>query len=281
MTLGTILLVVIGVLVLLAVALRAIGALRPRVTTAADVEGSTGLVVLGALSGRFRGRPVVSMNGRAPQPAVEGLERICRLLERNGLGTGIKTLTVVPAAGGRERSTFATDLATTLAAEGRSVLLVLANLRQLGRWPDAPPPGHKGLAELLEGDRSNPVTLLISVAEHLLVLPSGRSERDPASLLAKPALGEVIGALRSLGLIAIIDAPPASFAADVLPLARQADATLLIVPAGSGWRQVEEAARTLRHGEAGDPAAVLVGTRRRASLAVGVPRPGLQTGGGV
>ena len=280
--LESILLLTLGGLTLLVVVWGAARALRQRVTTVDDVERSTGLVVIGPISGKGLSRPMLSLNGLPAPTETDGLERICRMLEHNGLGTGIKVLTIVPASPWKGGAGFAVNLARTLAAEGKNVLLILADLRHAATQPTLGLSGLRGLAELLEGDHSEPVTALVSVTDHLLVLPSGRADGDPAELLARPALREVIASLRGLGLIAIIDAPPASFADDVTPLAREADATLLIVHAGSRWNEVEEAARTLRFGRAGDPAAVLVGTRRLRSLAVGIPaRPGVETGRGV
>jgi Mrp family chromosome partitioning ATPase len=271
-----------GLVLLVAVAWLATRSGRARVSTVADVEGSTGLVVIGPISGKGLRGPAQSMNGLPFQPEPDGLERICRLLEHNGLGTSIRVLTIVPASAGQVGSGFAVNLARTLAGEGKNVLLILADLRHGATRPTLGLSRLNGLAELLEGNAGEPVTALVSVTEHLLVLPCGRTATDPAELLARPALRKIIGSLRDLGLIAIIDAPPASFAHDVLPLARVADATLLIVQAGSRRAEVERAARTLRQGRAGDPAAVLVGTRRLRSLAVGIPaRPGIDTGRGV
>jgi hypothetical protein len=280
--LESIVLAVLGGLVLLVVAWLATRAVRSRVTTVADVESATGLVVIGPISGKGLRRPLHSMNGLPFRTEPDGLERICRLLQHNGLGTAIKVLTVVPANSSQVGSGFAVNLARTLAAEETSVLLILADLRHAAARSTLGLSDLTGLAELLEGDPREPVMALVSVTDHLLVLPCGGPLDNPAELLARPALGEIIGSLRDLGLITIIDAPPATFAADVAPLAREADATLLIVQAGSGRREVEVAARVLRYGRAGDPAAVLVGSRRLRSLAVGIPpRPRLETGSGV
>jgi succinoglycan biosynthesis transport protein ExoP len=277
-----IVLAVLGGFVLLVVAWLATRAVRSRVTTVADVESATGLVVIGPISGKGLRRPLQSLNGLRFRTEPDGLERICRLLQHNGLGTAIKVLTVVPASSSQVGSGFAVNLARTLAAEETSVLLILADLRHAVARSTLGLSDLAGLAELLEGDPRDPVMALVSVTDHLLVLPCGRAPDSPAELLARPALGEIIGSLRDLGLITIIDAPPASFAADVVPLAREADATLLIVQSGSGRPEVEVAARVLRYGGAGDPAAVLVGTRRLRSLAVGMPpRPSLETGSGV
>jgi hypothetical protein len=255
-----IVLAVAGGVVLIVIATLAARMLRPRVTNADDVEGSTGLVVIGAVPGKSLGRPVQSMNGQPLRP-VDGLQEICRMLEHNGLGTAINVLTIVRAGIRGPEATFATDLAHTLAAQGKSVLLVLANLRQPGEQAAMGLAEAEGLADLLEDERIEPVTLLMSVAQRLLVLPPGAPHADPAALLARPRLKQVIASLRDLGFIAIVDAPPAAFARDVLSLAREADATLLIVRTGSRWRDVEEAARMLRHGDVSDPAAVVVGSR--------------------
>lgn len=252
---------VAGGVVLIVIAAFAARALQPRVNNVDDVEGSTGLVVIGAVPGKSLGRPVQPMNGHPLRP-VDGLQEICRMLEHNGLGTAINVLTIVRAGSGGPEATFATDLAHTLAAGGKSVLLILANLRQPGGQAAMGLADTEGLADLLEDEQTEPVTLLMSVAQRLLVLPPGIPRSDPATLLAGPRLKQVVGALRDLGFIAVIDAPPAAFARDVLSLAREADATLLIVRAGSRWKDVEEAARMLRYGDVSDPAAVVVGSRR-------------------
>jgi hypothetical protein len=235
-------------------------ALRARVTKVDDVEGSTGLVVIGEVPARSLGRPMPSMNGLPLRP-VDGLQEICRMLEHNGLGTAITVLTIVRAEIRGPEASFASDLTQTLAAQGKNVLLVQANLRQPSGQAAMGLGQAEGLADLLEDEDLDPVTLLVSVAQRLLVLPSGTPHSDPAALLARPRLKQVIGALRDLGFIAIIDAPPAAFARDVLSLAREADATLLIVRTGSRWRDVEAAARMLRYGDVSDPAAVVVGSR--------------------
>jgi Mrp family chromosome partitioning ATPase len=254
-----IVLVVVGV-VLLVIAAFAARTLRSRVTNVDDVEGSTGLVVIGTVPGKSVGQPIQPMNGQPLRP-VDGLQEICRMLESNGLGTAINVLTIVRAGARGPEATFATDLAYTLAAQGKNVLLVQANLRQPRGRAAMGVANDEGLADLLHDERIVPVTLLMSVAQRLLVLPAGTPRVDPAELLARPRLKQVIGSLRDLGFITIIDAPPAAFARDVLSLAREADATLLIVRAGSRWKDVEEAARMLRYGDVSDPAAVIVGSR--------------------
>jgi Mrp family chromosome partitioning ATPase len=255
-------LAVLGALALLAVAWRAAGkASRLRATTVEDVEAATGLVVIGTVPRRGLGRPPGAVDGQQVE-RTEALQQICRMLERNGLGTGIQVLTIVPASSRRSGSTFAMDLARTLAARRQNVLLILANLRRSKPQSALGLAGFKGLAELLENDSDDLVPLLVSVAQQLMVLPSGSPEGDPAESLSRPVLGRIIESVRSFGMIAIIDAAPAGFTDDVLPLAREADSTLLVVHAGSSWSEVQEAASVTSFAEVADPAAVLVDLRR-------------------
>jgi hypothetical protein len=213
--------------------------LRPRVATVGDAEESTGLVVIGSVPRKGLRWRVRTMTGRPFRPPINSMQEILRVLERNGLGVGMRVLTVVPSADRSPSPSFAVDLARALAAQGHEVILVLANLRQPATELVEHPSSYKGLAELLQRD-------------------------CPDALLRGPQLKEVIASVRRFGIV-IIDAPPARFVADVLPLAGQADATLLVVYAGSLWKAVRETAGILWDGEVPDPAAVLIGSRRRSA----------------
>jgi hypothetical protein len=254
-------LTVLGVLVVVAIAWGVLKALGSRVTSVDDVEGSTGLVVIGTIPRKSLVRPGFAADGQLLPPAADAMQRICRMLEHNGLGAEIRVVTIVPSSARGLVSDFAAALTHSMVEAGHEVVLVRANMR-----PSAARSSQddfsEGLAELLEENDRNPVSMLISVAQRLLMLPPGTPQEQPAALLTGPRLGKVIESLRRLGLIIIIDAPPANFTAEILALTRQADVTLLIVPAGSRWKEAEKAARMLRDGDTGDPAAVLIGTRR-------------------
>lgn len=256
----------------LAIAWFTLRRLRPRVATVEDVEESTGLVVIASVPRKGLRWRLRTMTGRPFPPPADSFQEVVRVLERNGLGAGIRVLTIVPSADRPPSSPFAADLARALAAQGHSVLLVLANFRQPATGGNEHLSSSKGLAELLQRDSPDPLPLILSVSRGMLLLPSGTSRQDPAVLLRRPELNQVIASLRRIGQVIIIDAPPARFVTDVLPLARQADATLLIVYAGSRWKAVRDPAGILQEGDVPDPAAVLVGGRRRlAAWAVRLP----------
>jgi Mrp family chromosome partitioning ATPase len=254
--------------------------LRPRVATVEDAEDATGLVVIGSVRRRGMRQRFQTVIGRPVPPSIDSLSDIVRVLEQNGLGQGMHVLTIVPSLARSVASTFAFDLARALAVQGHDLILILGNFRQPAPEGHLPAFASKGLAELLQKDCSDPTPLLISVMNRVLLLPSGTPRQDPAQLLRGPELHQVITSLRRIGQIVMIDAPPARFRADVQALAGHADTTLLVVYAGSLWRVVREAAGRLRSGEAADPAAVLVGGRRRFAVVRAIRLPGVGGGSG-
>lgn len=270
--------VIVGILALAGIAWAVSETLRPRIASVDDVEGATGLGAIGTIPRRgVRGLLLAALK-RPFRPAVDELHRVRRTLEHQGLGQEIGVLTVVTAGARRARSKLASELAHVLARQGHDVIFVSGDLRQPPkRWAAFDFANKQGLAELLqdsygdfvarlpEGKRA--ISLLISVHEHLLVLPPGLARQDPAELLADGKMEAVVASLRHRGVIVIIDTPPARFFADVMPLVRVADAMLLVVQAGSRWKAVEGVSEALRDGGARELGVVLVGTRLRVSLA--------------
>lgn len=275
---GTVItLIVVGTLALVGIAWAVSETLRPRVASVDDVEGATGLGAVGAIPRRGLRGIVLTMLRRPFRPAVDELRRVRRTLENQGLGKEIKVLTVVTVGARRARSRLALELADVLAQQGHDVIFVAGNLRQpLKRWGDFELTNRQGLAELLQDDyagfvaglpeEKRAISMLISVHEHLLVLPPGQVRQDAADLFADRRMDAVVASLRRSGLIVILDAPPSRFFADMMPMVRAADAMLLVVRAGSRWKAVQEVSEALRDGQARRLGVVLVGTRLRVSL---------------
>jgi Mrp family chromosome partitioning ATPase len=140
------------------------------------------------------------------------------------------------------------------------VVLVSSDLRQpqvekllgLGQLP--------GLAEALQDDPLPAIALLISINDHLLVLPAGMPSKHPGELLASKRLQETIQTLRQMGVV-ILDTPPARLSADAIALSSVADATLLVARSGvTRMRSMREATSGLRRDRIRQAGVVLVGT---------------------
>jgi Mrp family chromosome partitioning ATPase len=231
-----------------------------KVVTPTDAEDASGLPFIAEVrKGGIRRTPLPVID-RPFSPAAEDYRRVGTALERQGLGSDIRVLAIVSAEPGDGRTMLAANLAHSLARQGREVVLVSSDLRRpdvekllgLGQGP--------GLAESLQDDPIPAIAMLVSINDHLLVLPAGMPSKHPGELLASRRLLETIQTLRQMGII-ILDTPPASHSADAITLSSVADATLFVAKSGATrMRSVQEATSGLRRDRIRQLGVVLVGT---------------------
>jgi protein-tyrosine kinase len=157
-------------------------------------------------------------------------QRILRLATRRP----IRVVAITSAGRGEGRTTTAANLALTAAQEGRTTLLVEADLRRpslaslMGLAP------RPGLAEVLAG--SAELAQAIARVGPLSVLCAGEA-RDEGEVRT-PRATAVMEQLRAAYDLVVLDAPPALAFADGDRIAAAADAALLVVRAGATPRQV-------------------------------------------
>jgi capsular exopolysaccharide synthesis family protein len=231
-----------------------------KVTTPTDAEEASGLPFIAEVRRAGIRRTPLPVVDRPFSPAAEDYRRVGTALERQGLGSDIKVLAIASAEPGDGRTMLAANLAHSLARQGREVVLVSSDLRRpelekllgLGQGP--------GLAEALQDDPIPAIAMLVSINDHLLVLPAGMPSKHPGELLASKRLLETIQTLRQMGII-ILDTPPARHSADAITLSSVADATLFVAKSGvTRMRSVQEATGGLRRDRIRQLGVVLVGT---------------------
>jgi capsular exopolysaccharide synthesis family protein len=232
-----------------------------KVTTPTDAEEASGLPFIGEVRRAGIRRTPLPVIDRPFSPAAEDYRRVGTALERQGLGTDIRVLAISSAEPGDGRTMLAANLAHSLARQGREVVLVSSDLRRptvekllgLGQGP--------GLAEALQDDPIPAIAMLVSINDHLLVLPAGMPSKHPGELLASKRLHETIQTLRQMGII-ILDTPPARNSADAITLSSVADATLFVAKSGATrMRAMREATNGLRRDRIRQLGVILVGTR--------------------
>jgi capsular exopolysaccharide synthesis family protein len=138
---------------------------------------------------------------------------------------------------GDGKSFVSANLAMAWARAGKTVIIVGGDLRRpdLGRYFGESADGD-GLADILHEHEVGETLSREDVESRLnatryrrlRVLPAGAEPPDPADLLARPVLGEVIAHLRKLADVVIIDSPPAIGMADAALLALQSDGAVVI-----------------------------------------------------
>jgi capsular exopolysaccharide synthesis family protein len=251
-------------------------AARPKVVTVADLERAAHAEPIGAVPGAgIRPKRRLPVATDPYSPAAEGYRRVATELERRGLGDEIKVVAVVSPDHREGRSTLVANLAYALANEDRQVLIVSGDLRRPGIEPIFHIKRTDGLAHLLEGDERDPVTLLWSATNRLMVMAAGSSTRNPAQLLSSPRWTTLISSLREFKWLILIDTPPARSLADALILADSADGVVLVGRSGtSRVRSLQAVAAGLARAEYPVLGAVLVDAARGVLSGREPHRPG-------
>lgn len=158
-------------------------------------------------------------------------QRLLRLAARRPA----RVVAVTSAGRGEGRTVTAANLALTAAQEGRSTVLVEADLRRpsiaalFGLAPRA------GLSDVLDGTAE--LGQAVVRTGGLAVLCAG-TVRDAAAALRSPRAPAIMEQLRAAYEHVILDAPPALAFVDGDRIAGAADAVLLVVRAGMTPRQV-------------------------------------------
>lgn len=149
-------------------------------------------------------------------------------------------LLVTSSVPGEGKSVTAAHLAATIAASGKQVVLVDADLRrptqeylfESGRVP--------GLSEVLSGIAALDDVVMEAGMPNLHLLHAGHSSENSIGLILKPKMIQILEALRSHSDLVVVDTPACSVVGDAIFLAEYADCILQIV----GIDKIDEDALT-------------------------------------
>jgi capsular exopolysaccharide synthesis family protein len=167
-----------------------------------------------------------------------------------------KTKTILVTSGGAAdgKTSVAVNLAITLVADGRKVLLIDANFRrprlmaifntQQGSANNAIL-SSPGLSALLTGQCGLQDAIRSSGMEWLEIIESGQMPANPAEVLGSQAMDHLIKQQREKYDYVILDGPPVLLASEAKILARRVDATILVFNAaitkrGTAMRTISE-----------------------------------------
>jgi capsular exopolysaccharide synthesis family protein len=175
--------------------------------------------------------------------SVEQYRRLAAVLHHAQNERGLKVIMVTSALPGEGKTLTASNLALTLSESyQRRVLLVDADLRRPSIHQLFALPSLSGLSDGLRSIEDRKLTL-VEVSSHLTVLPAGRPDPDPMSVLTSSRMQYVLDEAREKFDWVIVDTPPVGLMPDAHLLAAMVDGALLIIGAGmSPHRAVAKAA---------------------------------------
>jgi Mrp family chromosome partitioning ATPase len=213
--------------------------LDPRLRGPDEIERDTGLPLLATIpQRRALGKPV---GGRSYHDLEgnEPFERLASVLRHLPGGHEIRTVLVTSTESGSGKTVVALRLGLA-AAGGLSArtLLVETDLRnpQLFRLVGLPP--DVGLGGMLSQESQESAVQTISLGNErvsvrdLAVLPAGPPSADASALLDSETMRNLISSWSGAFDLTVIDGPPPVHVADMIPLATQVDAVVIVVRLG-------------------------------------------------
>ena len=158
---------------------------------------------------------------------VQSLDHLRVALCEGGTNGEGRCVMITSATGGEGKTTLSAHLAARCANAGTSTLLIDADLRRasLGRLLDVP--NSAGLGDVLSGSHELEGALITVQAGGFHFLSAGTPGIDPTRVLKSARLAELIGQLRQMYDLIIIDTPPVLPVADALILGRWADGAVM------------------------------------------------------
>ncbi|HFU3803952.1 TPA: CpsD/CapB family tyrosine-protein kinase [Streptococcus suis] len=199
---------------------------------------------------QLQGSPLYS----ATQPTSLNAEQIRVLrtnLEYAQLNGQIKSIGITSSIPGEGKSTVSANLAYSLAAAGKRVLIVDADLRKPTVHRTFKLSNIRGLTDLVIHKEEHFTSFLQYVEDlNLYVLTSGPIPPNPSELLQSERMSDLMEELANAFDFIIYDLPPVNSVTDAQIVARKVDGMILVVRQGYVLKiELEKSLRSLNNVE--------------------------------
>lgn len=197
--------------------------------------------------------------------AVESLRSLRTSLHFAMLGAERPVLMLTGSSPDVGKSFIAANLAVVLAQAGQRIVLIDADLRRGYLHESFSVDNRFGLSEWLAGRAELDALMHPTDVPGLSVIPRGMAPPNPAELLMRPKLRELLDHLAKNCDLVIIDTPPVLAVTDAAIIGREASSTLMVVRYGMNTlKEVQHAIRRFEQSGVSIRGTVLNGIERRA-----------------
>ena len=178
-------------------------------------------------------RKLLMVGPDAPFQFVEAYKSLRTNLEFLSASSGCKVILITTSVPEEGKSNVAINLATTMAAGGKKVVLVDGDLRKgsLSRYLHLNR-NRPGISNVVANQCTLTDALVRFKNVQFTLLPVGPLPPNPSEMLATPAVEALFKGLREYYDYVIVDTPPVSVVTDAAVMCRFADGAILVVRPG-------------------------------------------------
>ena len=198
-----------------------------------DITSQLGLPVLGIIPKHEinEGAPITVTHPRSP--VTEAFRTLRTNIQYASVDRNIHTLLITSPSPAEGKSTIAVNISVVLAQNGRSTVVLDADLRRPRVHKVLGIPNTRGLSNLFVLDQYQLDDYLQpSLAENLRVLTAGDLPPNPSELLGSEKMQIILNSLKEIAEYSVIDSPPVMAVTDSAVLAPKVDGVLLVVKPG-------------------------------------------------
>ena len=202
-----------------------------RIRSQEDIKNNTNLPILG----NIMHNPTLNEFAVYENPKsniAESFRDLRTNLEFMLSGSGGKVISIHSTNPGEGKSFNSTNLASILAMNDKKVLLIGADLRKPKLHKTFNIDNQHGLSTFLIGHDTLDQIIAPTPIENLKMIASGPIPPNPAEILSKPAMKELIGILRTQFDYIIIDNAPVALVTDGIVVSRLSDVNVFILRYG-------------------------------------------------
>jgi capsular exopolysaccharide synthesis family protein len=214
------------------------------VTTQLQVETQIGLTFLGIIPSIERKNDGSSIELIVHDHPMAAVAECLRAIRTNLLFMSpekpLKTLLITSSGPQEGKTTTATSLAITMAANGSRVLLVDADMRRPRVHRIFGLSNKAGLSSLILGEGKLGQVVQPTNITGLTVLPCGPVPPNPSELLHTASFARLVAEMASAYDLVIFDSPPVGVVSDAVVMGTHVDGTVMVLKTG---QTIREAAR--------------------------------------
>jgi tyrosine-protein kinase Etk/Wzc len=216
-----------------------------KISSREDVARVTNMAVIGEIGHNTKQEVVVAVKGSRSKIA-EQFRAIRTNLQFLLSGENEKTILVTSSMSGEGKSFVSVNIASTLALQGKKVVLLELDLRKPKISESLQISQTIGFSSYAIGKATlDDVIIPSGVHEHFYLVPCGALPPNPAELLTAPQVAKMFEALQDHFDYIIIDTAPVGLVTDAQLLAHYADITLYIARQNHTYKEQLEAADEL------------------------------------